>query len=302
MIIKRAFYFRFLLVLAATALFGRVSCGQENEKIFIGEKFRIHSSVLGHERDILIHLPPGYNQSNASYPVIYVTDAEKSFLLVTTMYEIFPAGGIFPNAIIVGIANRGEQERYLDFAPLIKDRPGSGRAELFIEFLRKELFPLIEQNYRTQPFRILFGHSFLGMFACHVFMTQPELFNAYIISSPDLRWIADSLTAGNLKKMSKPTFLHVSNGSAENPSPEIKKFTDLLKSVDNLTYQYVVNQGEDHQSNGVFSIINGLRFVYSDWKLPKPPKDCTPSEIEEHYRKLSEKYGYEIPNPMQTGR
>jgi predicted alpha/beta superfamily hydrolase len=278
----------------------QISYGQEYEKVFIGEKIKIKSSVLGHEREILIHLPDGYQQTRATYPVIYVTDAEKSFLLVTSMYEIFPAGGIFPQAIIVGIVNRGEQERYLDFAPLIKDRPGSGRAELFVEFLKKELFPYVEQNYRTQSFRIFFGHSFLGMFACHVFLTQPELFNAYIISSPDLRWIKDSLKVNNLKKMSGPTFLHISNGSDEKPSQEIKLFVDLLRSVDNLTFQYTVNQGESHQSNGVFSIINGLRFIYSDWSLPKPPKDCTPSEIEEHYKKLSIKYGYKIPNPLQT--
>jgi len=300
MIIKNFHPFRFAILAIIICSYVQISYGQETEKISIGEKIKINSTVLGHEREILIHLPPGYQQTKATYPVIYVTDAEKSFLLVTSMYDIFPAGGIFPNAIIVGIVNRGEQQRYLDFAPLIKDQPGSGQAELFIEFLKNELFPYIEQNYRTQPFRILFGHSFLGMFSCHVFLTQPELFNAYIISSPDLRWIKDSLTVNNLKKLSKPTFIHISNGSLEKPSQEIKLFVDLLKSIDNLTFQYTVNQGESHQSNGVFSIINGLRFIYSDWSLPKPPKDCTPVEIEEHYKKLSLKYGYKIANPLLT--
>jgi predicted alpha/beta superfamily hydrolase len=280
----------------------QISYGQENEKVSIGEKIKVKSAVLGHDRDILIHLPPEYQQSKATYPVIYVTDAEQSFLLVTSMYEIFPRGGIFPNAIVVGIVNRGEQERYVDFAPVIKDRPESGRAELFMEFFKKELFPYIEQNYRTQPFRILFGHSFLGMFASHIFLTQPDLFNAYIISSPDLRWIKDSISVSNLKKLSKPTFLYISNGTNEKPSQEIKAFADILKSVDNLTYLYVENQGESHQSNGVFSIINGLRFIYSDWSLPKPPRDCTPLEVEEHYKMLSKKYGYEIPNPLQLDK
>jgi len=274
------------------------SCAQENEKICIGEKIKLKSTILGQDRDILIHLPPGYQQSKATYPVIYVTDAEQSFLLVTSMYELFPSGGILPDAIVVGIVNRGQQERYVDFAPIIKDRPESGRADLFIEFFKKELFPYIEQNYRTQPFRILFGHSFLGMFACHIFLTQPDLFNAYIISSPDLRWIKDSISTSNLKKLSKPTFLHISNGTNEKPSQEIKAFVDILKPVDNLTYLYVENQGESHQSNGVFSIINGLRFIYSGWSLPKPPKDCTPLEVEEHYKILSKKYGYAIPNPL----
>lgn len=273
------------------------SYSQANEKICIGEKIKITSTILGHERDIFVYLPPEYDQSNQTYPVIYTTDAENSFMLMSSMVEIFPKGGILPNAIVVGIANRGQQERYLDFAPVIKDKPESGRAELFIDFFEKELFPYIEKNYRTQPFRIVYGHSFLGMFACHVFLTHPELFNGYIVSSPDLRWINDELKSSKIK-MSRPTFVYISKGSDERPSAEINSFVTLIKSMDILTYMYAENKGESHQSNGVISIINGLRFIYTDWRLPKPPERCSQTEIVNHYKKLSKKYGYDIPSPL----
>jgi len=286
------------LVACLSIISCKFSYSQENEKIIIGEKIKFKSDILGHERDIYIYLPPDYKQSNQTYPVIYTTDAENSFVLMTSMFEIFPKGGILPNAIIIGIVNRGEQERYYDFAPVIKDKPESGRAELFIGFLEKELFPYIEQNYRTQPFRILFGHSFLGMFACHVFLTQPELFQGYIISSPDLRWISEGIHTEEMEKLTRPTFLYISKGSEERPSKEIESFTKLIKSLDNLNFSYVENKGENHQSNGVISVVNGLRFIYTDWRLPKPPKRCSQTEIENHFKKLSKKYGYEIPNPF----
>jgi hypothetical protein len=263
---------KILTIMYSIAIFSicsQFSYSQTNEKICIGEKIKITSTILGHEREIYIYLPSGYKQSNQTYPVIYTTDAESSFMLMTSMFDIFPKGGIIPNAIVVGITNRGQQERYLDFAPVIKDKPESGRAELFINFFEKELFPYIEKNYRTQSFRILYGHSFLGMFSCHIFLTHPELFNGYIVSSPDLRWINDEIDNSNVK-LSRPTFVYISKGSDERPSSEINSFVKMLKSIENLTYMYVENKGENHQSNGIVSMINGLRFIYSDWRLPRP--------------------------------
>jgi len=292
----------FCCSIAIFSLSSQLSYSQANEKICIGEKIKFKSEILGHERDIYIYLPNGYKQSNQTYPLIYTTDAENSFVLLTSMLEIFPKGGILPNAIIIGIANRGEQERYLDFAPVIKDKPESGQADVFIDFLEKELFPYIEQNYRTQPFRILFGHSFLGMFASHVFLANPDLFQGYIISSPDLRWISEEISNKEISILTRPTFMYISKGSEERPSKEIESFIKLLKTIENLNYLYVENSGENHQSNGVISVMNGLRFIYTDWRLPKPPKNCSQTEIINHYKKLSEKYGYDIPNPFTESK
>ena len=296
---------KILIFCSSIALFSlssQFSYSQESEEIIVGEKINFKSDILGHERDIYIYLPPGYKQSIQTYPVIYSSDAENSFLLMTSMVDIFPKGGILPNAIIIGIANRGEQERYSDFAPVIKDKPESGRADLFIDFLEKELFPYIEQKYRTQPFRIFFGHSFLGMFASHVFLTNPGLFQGYIISSPDLRWISEEISNKEISELTRPTFMYISKGSEERPSKEIESFIEVLETIDKLNYLYVENEGENHQSNAVISVMNGLRFIYTDWRLPKPPNRSSQSEIVDHYRKLSEKYGYNIPNPFAESK
>ncbi len=282
-------------IIISLGLNNQFSFSQENDKICVGEKLKVKSSILGHDRDILVYLPPRYNQTDESYPVIYSTDAEVTFLLISSLIQVLPQQGFAPNAIVIGITNRGEKERYVDFAPKIVGQPESGRAELFIDFFEKELFPYIENKYRTQPFRILYGHSFLGMFACHVFLTRPELFNAYVISSPDLKWIKENISVNPLYKLSRPTFMYISNGAEENPSQEIETFVELLKSINNLTYTYIENQGENHQSNGLISILSGFRYIYSDWRLPKPMKDCTPAEIENHFKNLSKKYGYEVP-------
>ena len=206
---------------------------------------------------------------------------------------------MLPNAIIIGIRNRGQQERYEDFAPVIENRPKSGRADVFIEFLENEFFPYIESNYRTQPFRILYGHSFLGMFVSYVYLTNPDLFHGYIISSPDLHWIAKDIESTKHTHLSRPTFFYISSGSDESPALEIKSFVSSLESVENLSVHYTINEGENHQSNGLISILGGLRFIYSDWRLPKPPRKCSKKELKDHYDNLSEKYGFKIPNPYE---
>ncbi|MCP4310038.1 MAG: alpha/beta hydrolase [Bacteroidetes bacterium] len=277
------------------------SFSQESEKITIGEKIKIQSEILGYEREIFIYLPLGYQKTNNTYPVVYTTDAGITFLPTASMIEASQPSGMLPNAIVIGIRNRGQQERYEDFAPLIEERPESGRADIFIEFLEKELFPYVERKYRTQPFRILYGHSFLGMFASYVYLTNPDLFHGYIISSPDLRWISKDIGTTRLDHLNRPTFMFISTGANERPSSVVETFVSSLESVENLNVNYSINEGENHQSNGLISILRGLRFIYSDWRLPKPPGKCSKKELQNHFDRLSEKYGYAIPNPYLKG-
>ena len=58
--------------------------------------------------------------------------------------------------------------------------PTSGGADKFLDFIEKEVMPLVESKYRVQPYRVFAGHSFGGLLAIHAFSTRPELFNAYI--------------------------------------------------------------------------------------------------------------------------
>ena len=68
----------------------------KSEKIFIGEKIKIHSEILNEDRTILIRFPKDYERSGKKYPVLYLLDAEFFFRLI--MHAIFtrfsPAGPI----------------------------------------------------------------------------------------------------------------------------------------------------------------------------------------------------------------
>ena len=46
--------------------------GQDEEKIIIGHKVRIQSTILDKEIQLSIHLPDDYDSSDEQYPVLYI--------------------------------------------------------------------------------------------------------------------------------------------------------------------------------------------------------------------------------------
>lgn len=63
----------------------------------------------------------------------------------------------------------------------------TGGADAFLDFLNCELRPLIEARFGlANPRRVLFGHSFGGLFVLHTVLTRPSAFAAYAAASPSL--------------------------------------------------------------------------------------------------------------------
>ena len=90
---------------------------------------------------------------------------------------------------MVGVVNV-DRVRDLTPEPGEADRkryPSSGHADRFRRFLEEELVPYVDTHFRTQPFRILAGHSHGGLFAIHALLSG-DAFDAFIASSPSLYW------------------------------------------------------------------------------------------------------------------
>ena len=155
--------------------------GEIKNKIVIGETITIKSDILGENRLLMISLPSRYERTKKRYPVLYLLDGDTHFLNATAFVNFLARSRHIPQMIVAAIPNTS---RTRDFTPKIdKDRTDSGGADKFIKFLKNEVFPLIEKEYRTVPYRVLFGHSLTGMFAIYTLFTNPEMFRAYIAVS-----------------------------------------------------------------------------------------------------------------------
>jgi predicted alpha/beta superfamily hydrolase len=120
--------------------------------------------VAGQEYELHIMLPAGYKSADKKYPVVYLMDSQWDFPVVTGLYGYHNYDGFIPELIIVGVTWSGEHPNYdslriRDYTPTKIDglmflsssvpMPQSGGADHFLAFMKQELFPFIESNYKA---------------------------------------------------------------------------------------------------------------------------------------------------------
>lgn len=258
---------------------------------------KINSQVLGEERSILVRVPANYSQTDERYPVIFMTDAHApQNAMMVGLIEQQAWAGMIPEMIVVGIQNTN---RTRDLTPTAINGVGGGSSK-FLRFIENEVAPYIEKYYRTEPFRIFAGHSYGGLFAVYAFAESPNLFNAIIAASPTLDWDHNFLIKRAEESLKRNTarnrtiFLALANES--DISSSFNTFKDLLKKTDSkgLEYEFRNFPDENHGSVVLPAYLAGIRKIFSGW--PPPPKASVP-ELEEHYKRLSSRFGYRVVIP-----
>lgn len=265
-------------------------------------QYKINSQVLGEERTILVRVPLNYERTTEKFPVLYMLDAhppQNSMMAGIIEQQVW--GGQIPDMILVGIQNTN---RTRDLTPTqVAGEEGSGGSEKFMQFLETEVIPLIEKNYRTQPFRIFAGHSFGGLTAVYAFATRPDLFNAYIAASPTLDWDNNFVIkrTEDLFKQRKDFKKTMFFGIGDEPDviKGFNSFKDLLKkaSPKGIDYEFRQFPEENHPSVVLQAYYWGLRKIFAGWM---PPQNGSVSDLENHYKKLTDRFGYKILIPENT--
>ena len=277
-------------------------------------RLTIKSGVLGEDRVILVRTPAGYESNNQSYPVLYLTDGDAHIGHTSSTIEFLARNGRMSETIVVGIPNT---DRGRDLSPTKPDTKGAtgapqfptaGGADNFLKFIETELIPDIEKRYRVRPYRTLAGHSLGGLFAIHALMSRPELFQSYVAVSPALQWDNQVAVkrAEDFFKTRKElnAILFVSLGDEPGEIEEaFHQFKQVLSKNQVKGFEWDAQQysDEDHGSVVMRSHYVGLRKIYDGWQMPRDRDMGTIAGgiqgADAHYRKLSEKFRYEIPVP-----
>lgn len=81
----------------------------------------------------------------------------------------------------------------------------------FLQFLERELMPVINRRYPQLKQRMLLGHSFGGLAVLECFVRKPGLFTHYIAADPSLWWPAYEplITPLLLKQGNNSAFLYM---------------------------------------------------------------------------------------------
>lgn len=262
-------------------------------------QFQLHSAILNEDRTVWVYMPPDYKTSTDTYPVLYLLDGDKHYNYVRELVDYLSdfEQAYLPRMIVVAIPN---VDRGRDFTPVFTTN-GSNGAEKFLGFIKNELIPYIDRHYRIQPYRILEAHSLGGLFATYTNGEAPGLFQASIIISPALAGESAKkvLTKYNASLKSNKQLhrkMFISLGDEKTESVDILMQQLKTAAAPSFHWTYKKYSGENHFSVPYKSMYDGLRYIYSNWFMDMflNQKKISWNDINSHYKKLSEEFGYTI--------
>jgi predicted alpha/beta superfamily hydrolase/TolA-binding protein len=296
----------FMLLLGLALIKGFVQAQEDGDDIVSGKYKIIHSNILDEDRLLLTHLPREYDDTQLSYPVLYLLygqDINNYFADAVIITEKLGTTGEIPPVIVVGVANTN---RYRDNLPeKIRGRSDSGGADNFLRFFEEELIPYVEKNYRTKNFRILAGPQAGAVFGLYALLTKPDLLNAVLSENPFMNpensaFLYPRAEAFFKNTMSLKKFLYIKCEKNERPQDleYVENFAQLLESHTPKGFRFQV---EISEPSGYFiaplPFRQGLRTLFTGHKLPENFQTNTVKDIIDYYEKLSEAYGFTVDPP-----
>lgn len=117
------------------------------------------STSTGRTYALYIRKPADYDKNkDKKYPVLYLLDGQWDFKLLDSVVGGLVYDKWMPDIMIVGITYSGDHPDYdalraMDYTPVPGDAKGSGDGPKFLSFLKTELIPLVEGDYRADPTR-----------------------------------------------------------------------------------------------------------------------------------------------------
>jgi predicted alpha/beta superfamily hydrolase len=247
---------------------------------------RFASKFLSTRRDLIVYLPPGYEDSaKTRYPVLYMQDGQNLFDPATafggsdwrvdiTADELISNGSI-PPLIIVGIYNTGVR-RISEYTPTRDPRlKKGGKAARYAEMLAREIKPFIDTEYRSAKSAgsTGVGGSSLGALAAfQAGLSYPAVFGLLALMSPSVWWDSRVILKmpDRFKSAARPrVWLDVGGQEGSHPEEmldETRQLRNVLetrgwKEGENLCYGEFPDAGHNEGAWGErFGLV--LQYLY----------------------------------------
>ena len=282
--------------------------------IKIGEKNTIQSSVLEEEREYWVSLPKSYNNNEyTKYPVLYLLDGDMHSFFQTFSGMVnqmsVDASPTIPEMIVVGIVS---QKRVRDSSPTnsltqyggtknqaLHVTGGSGK---FIHFIKHELIPKIDLNYRTSDYRLLTGYSFTGLPVIQSLFTTPDTFNAYIAIDPSMWW-DNQFMLKQLASFYQPPALDkrrlfvATSNRVTTVYPKENYVMQLIEKLNAKPKQglyfdsIIFGLDENHHTMPILSFYKGLRSIFDGYMIDDHARFRPAADLKLHFENVSSKLG-----------
>ncbi len=175
-------------------------------------KHEMYIDTLKRNRDVYVYLPYNYNNSNKSYDVIYMHDAQNVFFANKSYSG--KSWGVLENfnnenqtQCIFVCVDHGEQYRISEYGVLehsnnalnfVKEGkiPKDIEGHKYIKWLVKSLVPFINNNYKTKNTlntTSIIGSSMGGLISLYAICKYPNVFGNAGVLSPSFWFCNDTL-------------------------------------------------------------------------------------------------------------
>lgn len=273
------------ILLAALLCCQTLIFSQVNEDLSIGEKITYDSKIFGESRELFVSMPSVYDSLKA-YPVLYVLFPQFSFYRAKSAARYLEGENRIPGMILIGICDKDGGAEVFPF-----ERRGirTPKGDMFLNSIKNEVIPFVENKYLTDTLRILAGFSNSGMFANYLMVKEPDLFHSYILSSPMIGW-GDNFVLrqtteffNSINSFNKTIYVIYGENDFDhvlNPMPAYEKlFSD--KAPEGLKWKIDVLEDEGHIP--FIDVYNGM--VYTFKELGYKPQEsifnaCTDGDYE----------------------
>lgn len=258
------------------------------------------SEYFPFEREVFIYTPANYDEATQSdYDVIYVFDSQwrSRFDLVQSLMHYGCQnedndGGVL-SYIVVGVTSPSSPElksdRGRDFLPdtqTFENENGYYNSANFRKYLKNEVIPYINSNYRSTGHSLGIGHSLGGSFVLDA-LCEDDMFDDCIALSPNLAWDEGRFGKTLMDydfNASKPRFIYMTmaNESVQTGWPEdwrpawdkVKDHFDNTTLPEHINMTIKENPRYSHNASYQPALIDALReyAVYSRNRSDNPGK------------------------------
>jgi enterochelin esterase-like enzyme len=254
----------FFLLFLCTAF----SLAAQTGKVF--DDLSMQSKILNMERKYAIYLPPDYETSQRSYPVLYLLhgsgDDQTGWIQFGEVLTIADAAILSGQAtamiIVMPDANTGKRG-------YVNDIKGDWRYE---DFFFQEFMPFIEKTYRIRPdkhYRAVAGLSMGGGGTFYYALHHPELFSSACPLSASTGPITfEEMNTGRYKQMTE--------GVSEADKEAYFKKYSVLSLIDNMpddqkkAVRWYIDIGDDdflYEGNCLVHIAMRKRDIPHEFRI-----------------------------------
>jgi len=238
------------------------------------DTFTLATTSPAETRVINVYKPPGYEASQARYPVLYMPDGgmQEDFPHVAEAVDAGIRAGEVQPLILVGIENTERRRDMTGPTSVASDMaiaPRVGGSAVFRAFIARQLIPEIGRRYRVDSHRGIIGESLAGLFSVETFLREPGLFDTVIAISPSLWWNDGALlrdAPALLRQQAHASRrLFLTSADEDNIAPNVAKLATILKSdaPTGLDWIYVPRPEEHHDTIYLASEKFALRRAYA---------------------------------------